>query len=77
MTQLLRFRAAPHDYGPLKDEIKTASDPRFRRSEAVCVSCGGEGTRTPDPLHAMQVRYQLRHTPRWVVVRSPGQRREL
>lgn len=26
--------------------------------------CGGpEGTRTPDPLHAMQVRYQLRHRP--------------
>ena len=24
---------------------------------------GGEGTRTPDPLHAMQMRYQLRHTP--------------
>ena len=25
---------------------------------------GAEGTRTPDPLHAMQVRYQLRHRPR-------------
>jgi len=25
--------------------------------------CGPEGTRTPDPLHAMQVRYQLRHRP--------------
>ena len=25
--------------------------------------CGAEGTRTPDPLHAMQVRYQLRHSP--------------
>ena len=25
---------------------------------------GSEGTRTPDPLHAMQVRYQLRHRPR-------------
>jgi hypothetical protein len=24
---------------------------------------GSEGTRTPDPLHAMQVRYQLRHSP--------------
>jgi len=24
---------------------------------------GSEGTRTPDPLHAMQVRYQLRHRP--------------
>jgi hypothetical protein len=24
---------------------------------------GAEGNRTPDPLHAMQVRYQLRHSP--------------
>ncbi len=24
---------------------------------------GPEGIRTPDPLHAMQVRYQLRHRP--------------
>ncbi len=24
---------------------------------------GAEGTRTPDPLHAMQMRYQLRHSP--------------
>ena len=24
---------------------------------------GAEGTRTPDPLHAMEVRYQLRHSP--------------
>src|SRR5665647_2706733 len=26
-------------------------------------SRGAEGTRTPDPLHAMEVRYQLRHSP--------------
>ncbi len=26
-------------------------------------NCGAEGTRTPDPLHAMEVRYQLRHSP--------------
>jgi hypothetical protein len=25
---------------------------------------GAGGTRTPDPLHAMQVRYQLRHSPK-------------
>jgi hypothetical protein len=24
---------------------------------------GAEGSRTPDPLHAMQVRYQLRYSP--------------
>jgi len=33
-----------------------------RRSEALFG--GPEGTRTPDPLHAMQVRYQLRHRPK-------------
>src|SRR4051812_42974711 len=28
------------------------------------VACGGaEGIRTPDPLHAMEVRYQLRYSP--------------
>jgi len=26
-------------------------------------ACGAEGIRTPDPLHAMEVRYQLRHSP--------------
>ena len=33
--------------------------------------CGAEGIRTPDPLHAMQVRYQLRHSP----IASAWQRR--
>ena len=27
---------------------------------------GAEGIRTPDPLHAMEVRYQLRYSPEWV-----------
>jgi hypothetical protein len=31
---------------------------------------GAEGTRTPDPLHAMQVRYQLRHSPKPCSCRS-------
>ena len=26
---------------------------------------GAEGTRTPDPLDANEVRYQLRHSPGW------------
>ena len=33
-----------------------AHDLRFR--------CGAEGTRTPDPLDANEVRYQLRYSPR-------------
>ena len=33
---------------------------------------GAEGTRTPDPLHAMQVRYQLRHSPKLLVSIDPS-----
>jgi hypothetical protein len=33
------------------------------------VTGGAEGTRTPDPLHAMQVRYQLRHSPVFLLLR--------
>ena len=25
--------------------------------------CGAKGIRTPDPLHAMEMRYQLRYSP--------------
>lgn len=28
-----------------------------------CDFCGAKGIRTPDPLHAMEMRYQLRHSP--------------
>lgn len=31
---------------------------------------GGKGIRTPDLLHAMQTRYQLRHTPVPKLIRS-------
>ena len=34
---------------------------------------GAEGTRTPDPLHAMEVRYQLRHSP-WITREADGTR---
>src|SRR6476620_6388222 len=34
------------------------------------LSGGAEGTRTPDPLHAMQVRYQLRHSPEFSLLRA-------
>jgi hypothetical protein len=33
---------------------------------------GAEGTRTPDPLHAMQVRYQLRHSPVFLLLQASG-----
>src|SRR6476619_7374710 len=33
---------------------------------------GAEGTRTPDPLHAMEVRYQLRHSPAVPSRAAPG-----
>ncbi len=37
---------------------------------------GAEGTRTPDPLHAMEVRYQLRHSPLLTVNRAFPPRNE-
>src|SRR5690349_892825 len=36
---------------------------RLERSGLSVDPGGAEGIRTPDPLHAMQVRYQLRHSP--------------
>ena len=41
---------------PLLADVQTAHP-------VGCAVRGAEGTRTPDPLHAMQVRYQLRHSP--------------
>ena len=38
--------------------------PAVRRDILYFVFGGAEGIRTPDPLHAMQVRYQLRHSPK-------------
>ena len=60
-TETLRARTGDRDHrsaynGP--GNKKSAGTLRFRR-----ISGGAEGTRTPDPLHAMQVRYQLRHSP--------------
>src|SRR5690606_14720655 len=42
---------------------KSTRPPLRRGRCSASILCGPEGTRTPDPLHAMQVRYQLRHRP--------------
>src|SRR3954451_14243396 len=36
----------------------------MQNGRSTALESGAEGIRTPDPLHAMQVRYQLRHSPR-------------
>lgn len=45
-----------------KDRLEMKNRSRLRR-DLFFVFCGGNGTRTRDLLHAMQTRYQLRHTP--------------
>ncbi len=70
--QLLRPPAPLDRWGFTSPEHGTA--PSFgkeknRRNRAIDPYSSGfvggaEGTRTPDPLHAMQVRYQLRHSPK-------------
>lgn len=48
--------------GPLgMEKVDKDGDDVLKRARGLCG--GPEGTRTPDPLHAMQVRYQLRHRP--------------
>ena len=60
-------RAGVHQHRALLSPPRTTNRTAPRRW-AGCRSFGGaEGTRTPDPLHAMQVRYQLRHSP--IVIR--------
>ena len=47
-----------------QSRVKDESDaPRAIADTRRSQSRGAEGTRTPDPLHAMQMRYQLRHSP--------------
>ncbi len=59
----------PEDISALTRE-RTTKAPNRNGSEPSCYECclnsfssGGKGTRTPNPLLAKQVRYQLRHTP--------------
>jgi hypothetical protein len=64
------FRVVPR--GQMSDSIAEKSahygeNKRARRSSRLALSLfpygGGTGTRTPNPLLAKQVRYQLRHAP--------------
>src|SRR5699024_5998128 len=47
---------------------------RSLRARVLSQSCssGGKGTRTPNPLLAKQMRYQLRHTPVRVLTLTPN-----
>jgi hypothetical protein len=49
----------------LPNEARTFLDEPFRRDDPANFAIGGGGkeTRTPDPLHAMQVLYQLSYAP--------------
>jgi integrase len=57
----------PRDQSVTNQGVETVEAPfgGDRKGPLNCSDDGGaEGTRTPDPLHAMQMRYQLRHSPR-------------
>jgi hypothetical protein len=52
--------AESHQLGPTMASCRTDT---IRTVALTCRFCGAEGIRTPDPLHAMEVRYQLRYSP--------------
>ena len=49
------------DKGYIGDEWRKPMRQKVWKYKAC--TCGGKGIRTPDPLHAMQVLYQLSYTP--------------
>ena len=49
-------------------------EPLLRCGKGALTCGGAKGTRTPNPLLAKQVRYQLRHGPRYGVERSSAGR---
>ncbi len=60
----LRRRKPWFEQSPGKQKTRPAEGQAgFPCTSCLNFSSGAKGTRTPDPLHAMQVRYQLRHSP--------------
>ena len=63
-TVVPRFDLRRKGFGPLAVADGNKKGNHHARDGSLFLCTGGaEGTRTPDPLHAMQVRYQLRHSP--------------
>ena len=65
---MARERASADSVAALADAV--VASPRIRERPHLMVGPffvlmgGAEGTRTPDPLVANEVRYQLRHSPK-------------
>ena len=52
-------RGSGNPTAPTEPQTQKVPKPKLRD-----FICGGKGTRTPNPLLAKQMRYQLRHTPK-------------
>ena len=52
----------PEIYGQTSTGLENMKKPLARRKRFQPFR-GAKGIRTPDPLHAMEMRYQLRHSP--------------